>query len=63
MSDNSIRMTFNRDENKFQLTKQYLIGCKLRDLQKLKASYDTGHSVYEDSLSYIKKIFSSFFAP
>lgn len=63
MSDSSIRKTLNSDVNKFQLTKQYLIGCKLRDLQKLTASYDAGHSEYDDSLKYIKNLFSSFFAP
>lgn len=63
LSDERARQTLARGEDKFQLTKQYLAGLKMRDLQMLQASLRSGNPVYEDSLEEIRRFFDLFFAP
>jgi AAA15 family ATPase/GTPase len=63
LSDGRTRDTLARSENKFQLTKQYLIGCHFRDLQEYKVSNLSKQTAPTESLSEIKKLFNSFFSP
>ena len=63
LSDGRTRDTLARQENKFQLTKQYLIGCHFRDLEEFKKSCLAKQTASKDSLNEIKELFNSFFFP
>lgn len=63
LSDDRAKQTLARGEQKFQLTKQYLAGLKMRDLQDLQRSLQSGEAVHKDSLQEIREFFDSFFAP
>lgn len=63
LSDHSAKQTLALGEQKFQLTKQYLAGLKMRDLQELQTSLLSGNAVVKDSLEEIRKFFDLFFAP
>ena len=63
LSDDRAKQTLARSEQKFQLTKQYLAGLKMRDLQELQTSLQSGKAVHKDSLEEIREFFDSFFAP
>lgn len=48
---------------KFQYTKQYLAGLKMKDIQGWQTSYREGKIVHNDSLKEIRDFFDKFFAP
>jgi AAA15 family ATPase/GTPase len=56
LSDVRTRDTLARSENKFQLTKQYLIGCHFRDLQEFKVSSLSKQIAPKESLNGIKEL-------
>lgn len=63
LSDDRTKQTLALSEQKFQFTKQYLAGLKMRDLRELQTSLRSGKSVHKDSLKEIKEFFDLFFAP
>jgi len=63
LSDERAKQTLALGEQKFQLTKQYLAGLKMRDLQDLQTSLRSGKAVRKDSFGDIREFFNSFFAP
>lgn len=63
LSDERAKQTLALGEQKFQFTKQYLAGLKMRDLQGLQTSHRSGKTVYKDSLEEIREFFDQFFAP
>jgi predicted ATPase len=63
MSDNLAKNTLAAAQQKFQYTKQYLAGLKMRDLQEIQASSNAGQLTIVDSLRDIRELFDRFFAP
>lgn len=63
LSDDHAKQTLARDEQKFQLTKQYLAALKMGDLQQLQTALQSDNAAYSDSLREIKEFFDLFFAP
>lgn len=63
LSDDYAKRTLARSEQKFELTKQYLASLKMRDLQELQTSLESGDPQMKDSLKEIREFFDSFFAP
>jgi len=63
LSDDRTKQTLALGEQKFQLTKQYLAGIKMRDLQELQTSLQSGTPIHRDSLEEIRNFFDLFFAP
>jgi len=63
MSDDRAKQTLALGEQKFQFTKQYLAGLKMRDLRELQMSLRSGKAVHKDSLEEIREFFDLFFAP
>ncbi len=60
LSEERTKQTLALSEQKFQFTKQYLVGLKMKDLQDIQQS---GNTDIKDSLSGIKDLFNRFFAP
>lgn len=63
LSDERAKGTLASSDQKFQLTKQYLAGLKMRDLQEFQTSIISGTPEPNDSLKEIKDFFNLFFAP
>lgn len=63
LSDQLAKQTLTATQNKFQHTKQYLAGLKMRDLQALQTFLRTGAGDTSDSLQDIRDFFDNFFAP
>jgi predicted ATPase len=63
LSDDRAKQTLAGTQNKFQQTKQYLAGLKMRDLQELQRSLISGTEKASDSLADIRETFDRFFAP
>ncbi len=63
MSDDRAKQTLANSDQKFQLTKQYLAGLKMQDLQELQTSHRSGKPEFKDSLEEIRKFFNRFFVP
>lgn len=63
LSDERAKGTLASSDQKFQLTKQYLAGLKMRDLQEFHTSIISGTPEPNDSLKEIKDFFNLFFAP
>lgn len=64
LSDEQARITLGAPgSQKFQNTKRYLVGLKMRDLQELQKSLQDSTTVPTDSLSEIRKFFDDFFSP
>lgn len=63
MSDERTKGTLAAGPQKFELTKQYLAGLKMRDLQAIQTSQREGNLVVPDSLQEIRDTFNRFFAP
>lgn len=63
LSDESAKGTLARGPQKFMLTKQYLTSIKMRDLQEIQTSMQSGNLEYKDSLKEIREFFNLFFAP
>jgi predicted ATPase len=63
MSDNLAKNTLAASQQKFQYTKQYLAGLKMRDLQEIQASGSAGEVTIVDSLQDIRELFNRFFSP
>ena len=63
LSDERAKQTLASSDQKFQLTKQYLAGLKMRDLQEFQTSILSGTPELKDSLEEIKNFFNLFFAP
>lgn len=63
LSDAFAKQTLARETQKFQLTKEYLTGLKMGDIQETQASLLSGKAVYIDSLKEIKEDFNLFFSP
>jgi len=63
LTDARAKETLVRGDQKFQFTKQYLVGLKMHDLQELQASLPTGENVNRDSLKEIREFFDQFFYP
>lgn len=60
LGDEKTKQTLARSDQKFQFTKEYLVGLRIKDLQEIQRS---GNKDVKDSLSDIKYTFNSFFAP
>jgi predicted ATPase len=63
LSDERAKSTLAVSQQKFQYTKQYLVGLKMKDLQTIQTSSRQGEPVIPDSLKEIRDIFDRFFAP
>lgn len=63
LSDDFAKQTLAREEQKFQLTKEYLAGLKMGDIQETQTAFEAGKAVYIDSLKEIKEVFDRFFPP
>lgn len=63
MSDERAKQTLASSDQKFQLTKQYLAGLTMQDLQEFQTSCQSGKPEPNDSLEEIKEFFNRFFAP
>jgi len=63
LSDDFAKQTLAREEQKFQLTKEYLAGLKMGDIQETQTALEAGKAVYIDSLKEIKEFFDRFFPP
>ncbi|MFX1293346.1 MAG: AAA family ATPase [Promethearchaeota archaeon] len=63
LTDYKTKQTLGMTERKFQNTKQYLAGLKIKDLQNLQVSIKFGSPVVSNLLDEIKELFNSFFAP
>lgn len=63
LSDERAKQTLASGDQKFQLTKQYLAGLTMRDLQEFQTSILSGTPEPNDSLEEIKDFFNLFFAP
>jgi len=64
LSDNNAKSTLSTSgRNKFQFTKQYLAGLKMRDLQNIQTSQMEGKLLLKDSLKDIREFFNCFFSP
>lgn len=64
LSDNIAKQTLGAPgSQKFQFTKQYLAGLKMKDIQKIEASHRAGNIEFPDSLGPIREFFDNFFAP
>jgi predicted ATPase len=63
LSDQSTKETLSRRVQKFQHTKPYLAGLKMRDIQSFQAALRLGTSPGVDSLGPIRETFNRFFAP
>ncbi len=63
LSDDRAKETLASNDQKFQLTKRYLAGLKMQDLQELHTSHRSGKPEFKDSLEEIRKFFNSFFVP
>jgi predicted ATPase len=63
LSDDRAKQTLARDEQKFQLTKNYLVALKMGDLQELQTALLSGNPASRDSLKEIREFFNFFFAP
>jgi predicted ATPase len=63
MSDSIAKNTLAMAQQKFQYTKQYLAGLKMRDLQEIQGSTIAGKLTVVDSLREIRQLFDRFFAP
>ena len=62
LSDDRTKGTLAGEE-KFNLTKEYLSSLKMRDLQELEKSLESGKPSPKDSLKEIREFFNSFFTP
>jgi len=63
LSDDFAKQTLAREEEKFHLTKEYLAGLKMGDIQEIQTALETGQAVNIDSLKEIKELFDRFFPP
>jgi len=63
LTDARSKETLVRGDQKYQFTKQYLVGLKMHDLQELQSSLTTGEPVNIDSLKEIREFFDQFFYP
>lgn len=63
LSDETAKRTLAVDQQKFQMTKQYLAGLKMNDLQAIQSSQRSGKLTIPDSLAEIRELFDRFFAP
>lgn len=64
LSDEHARKTLGAPgSQKFQNTKRYLVGLKMRDLQELQRAQRDSTVTPSDSLREIRRFFNSFFAP
>lgn len=63
LSDDRAKQMLARDEQKFQLTKQYLATLKMGDFQQLQMGLQFGNVAYSDSLQEIREFFDLFFPP
>jgi predicted ATP-dependent endonuclease of OLD family len=63
LSDQSTKETLTRRQQKFQHTKQYLAGLKMRDIQGIQSALRRGEEFRDDSLREIRETFNRFFAP
>lgn len=63
LSDDITKSTLAIGQQKFQYTKQYLAGLRMRDLQAIQESYRKGTLTIPDSLNEIRETFGRFFSP
>jgi predicted ATPase len=63
LSDQLAKQTLALGQQKFQYTKQYLAGLKMRDLQAVQTAIREGTALPNDSLAEVRKFFDRFFAP
>jgi len=64
MADEAAKGTLALGQNKFQLTKRFLAGLKIRDLQAIQTLLlSGGEGPSPDSLAPLRQVFNDFFAP
>lgn len=63
LSDDTAKKTLAIGQQKFSMTKQYLAGLKMRDLQAIQTSQRDGNLTVPDSLHEVREVFNHFFAP
>ncbi len=63
LSEERAKQTLAQSQQKFQYTKQYLAGLKMRDLQEIQSAIREGRDLVADSLKEIREVFNRFFAP
>ena len=63
ISDDQAKQTLASGEMKFQFTKEYLASLKMKDLQDLEKTFQSGNPEFKDSLEEIKIFFNDFFTP
>jgi predicted ATPase len=63
LSDDIAKQTLALSQQKFQYTKQYLAGLKMRDIQAAQSALRQGNTDIPDSLEDVRLFFDRFFAP
>jgi predicted ATPase len=63
LTDDLAKSTLAMGQQKFQFTKQYLAGLRMRDLQTLQSTHREGNPIFPDSLREIRDTFGRFFSP